>query len=157
MINLRAIDVKQLPSVSLKNKKKLPKISGIYFVIDSTGVIQYIGKSVNINNRWSNHHREEYLKRLNDVKIAYLYISNTELLLEIEQALIDWFNPYLNNLRIVDENKTKCKIVKKSIILPEKLAEEIKNYSIKEKRSFSAQIALWAEQKLNELKENNEI
>ena len=47
---------------------------------------------------------------------------------------------------------TDNKIVKKSISLPKKLADEIKKHSVKEKRSFSAQIALWAEEKLNELK-----
>lgn len=44
------------------------------------------------------------------------------------------------------------KIVKKSISMPKKLADEIKEYSSKQKRSFSSQIALWAEEKLNEIK-----
>lgn len=44
------------------------------------------------------------------------------------------------------------KIIKKSISLPKKLADEIKEYSLKQKRSFSAQLALWAEEKLNEVK-----
>ena len=47
------------------------------------------------------------------------------------------------------------KIIKKSISLPEELAEEIKKYSQKQKRSFSAQIALWAEEKLQEIKSKN--
>ncbi len=47
------------------------------------------------------------------------------------------------------------KIIKKSISLPEELAEEIKKYSRQQKRSFSAQIALWAEEKLHEIKSKN--
>lgn len=43
-------------------------------------------------------------------------------------------------------------MVKKSISLPEDLAQKIKEYSEKERRSFSAQIALWAEEKLNQIK-----
>ncbi len=45
----------------------------------------------------------------------------------------------------------KEKMVKKSISLPESLAERIKEYSEKQKRSFSAQIALWAEEKLSDV------
>ncbi len=44
----------------------------------------------------------------------------------------------------------KTKIVKRSISLSEDLAEAIKKYSDKQKRSFSAQMALWAEEKLKE-------
>jgi metal-responsive CopG/Arc/MetJ family transcriptional regulator len=47
------------------------------------------------------------------------------------------------------------KIVKKSISLPQKLADEIKEYSSKQKRSFSSQIALWAEEKLSEINSND--
>ncbi len=50
---------------------------------------------------------------------------------------------------------TKTKMIKRSISLPEELAEEIKKYSEQQKRSFSAQIALWAEEKLHEIKSKN--
>ncbi|MEO0835923.1 MAG: hypothetical protein AAFY16_08045 [Cyanobacteria bacterium J06642_3] len=43
-------------------------------------------------------------------------------------------------------------MVKKSITLPKELVDEILKYSKKQKRSFSAQMALWAEQKLEESK-----
>ncbi len=43
------------------------------------------------------------------------------------------------------------KMVKKSISLPQELVERIKKYSQREKRSFSAQIALWAERALEEV------
>lgn len=46
---------------------------------------------------------------------------------------------------------SESKIVKKSISLPKKLADEIKEYSSKQKRSFSSQIAMWAEEKLHEI------
>ncbi len=47
------------------------------------------------------------------------------------------------------------KVIKKSISLPKKLADEIKEYSLKQKRSFSAQIAMWAEEKLKEINQND--
>ncbi len=49
------------------------------------------------------------------------------------------------------------KMVKKSISLPENLVERIKKYSEKEKRSFSAQMALWAERGLEEVEKEENI
>ena len=49
---------------------------------------------------------------------------------------------------------SESKLVKKSITIPEHIANEVKKYSVKEKRSFSAQISLWLEEKLNRLKDN---
>ncbi|MDJ0716912.1 MAG: hypothetical protein QNJ54_22300 [Prochloraceae cyanobacterium] len=48
------------------------------------------------------------------------------------------------------------KTVKKSISLSENLAKRIKKYSEKEKRSFSAQMALWAEKALEKEELDND-
>ena len=52
---------------------------------------------------------------------------------------------------------SSTKMVRKSITLPEDLAKKIENLSTVERRSFSAQIAIFAEYffKNNELPENN--
>ena len=95
-INPESLNVPSLPSVSLEDKKMLPKIPGIYFAIDSQGTVQYIGRSTNIRNRWKHHEKYSRLKRLNLIKLAWLEIDNVLLLNEIEQALIDWFEPPFN-------------------------------------------------------------
>ncbi|MBP0016900.1 MAG: GIY-YIG nuclease family protein [Cyanobacteria bacterium SBLK] len=100
LIDPKSINLANLPAVPLCDRKKLPAIPGIYFAIDSLGNIQYIGRSQDINQRWRNHHREKTLEEIGKIKIAYLKISDVDLLPAIEDALIVWFNPLLNNVRL---------------------------------------------------------
>jgi excinuclease UvrABC nuclease subunit len=90
------INPRRLPSVPMSDRRLLPEDPGIYFAIDSLGVIQYIGKSVNLRRRWEGHHRLKQLKNVGDIKIAWLTVSDAHLLPAIEEALIDRFNPRLN-------------------------------------------------------------
>ena len=53
-INAQTIDLMNLPSVPLEMKLQLPRTSGIYFAIDSSNKVQYIGKANNLRKRWSN-------------------------------------------------------------------------------------------------------
>jgi excinuclease UvrABC nuclease subunit len=86
-----------LPSVPLKQRKTLPECPGIYFAIDDAGVIQYIGRSNNIQQRWLQHHRYSQLEVLENVQIAWIQVSDSLLLPSIESALIEYFQPLLNN------------------------------------------------------------
>lgn len=45
------VNFSTLPSLPLECRKALPECSGIYFAIDSQGVVQYIGKSSNLRQR----------------------------------------------------------------------------------------------------------
>jgi DNA-binding XRE family transcriptional regulator len=96
MISPSDIHLSTLPWVPLKATNGFPEDPAIYFAIDSQGVVQYIGRSVNVRTRWKNHHRYEELEQMEGVKIAYLFIDTPELLPSIESALIDWFDPPLN-------------------------------------------------------------
>jgi predicted DNA-binding protein len=109
MINPETIELSSLPSLSLLQRKDLPEVSGIYFVINNQGVIQYIGKSINLKQRWQQHHRLSQLEELPDIKIAWLEVSDHSLLLEIERALIHWFKPSLNRRRVRKIRITKRK------------------------------------------------
>ncbi len=53
MINLQTINLLLLPSVDLNERSQLPSQPCIYFAIDSQGIIQYIGRSVNPRLRWN--------------------------------------------------------------------------------------------------------
>lgn len=99
MILPESINLSALPSLPLANRKQLPPILGIYFAIDSLGVVQYIGQSVNIRNRWLRHHRQSQLEAAGNIRIAWAEVSESSLLNQIEQALIDYFDPPLNGLR----------------------------------------------------------
>ncbi|MDF5716340.1 MAG: GIY-YIG nuclease family protein [Rhizonema sp. NSF051] len=100
MINPSTIDLKSLPWLPLDEKTAFPQKSAIYFAIDSTGVVQYIGRSVNVRNRWGKHHKYNELNQIGSIKIAYLFVDIPELLPEIEQALIWYFNPPLNTVKV---------------------------------------------------------
>jgi len=99
MINPSEICPDSLPSVAIDDRKKLPETPCVYFAIDSDNVIQYIGRSLNPRQRWAKHHRTPQLVEMGGVRIAYLEMSDSELLPEVEKALIDWFAPSLNSQR----------------------------------------------------------
>ena len=58
--------------------------------------IIYIGQTINLADRWTGHHKLDQLGKLNDVAIAWLECSDQSLLLEIESAMIQQFQPELN-------------------------------------------------------------
>lgn len=97
MINPETLDIKALPWLPLEEKSAFPKKPAIYFAIDSQGTVQYIGRSVNVHQRWGNHHKYGVLSKIERIKIAYLFVDTVELLPKIETALIEWFDPLLNN------------------------------------------------------------
>ncbi len=99
MISPSTINPLTLPSVPLEQRSLLPQIPCIYFAIDSEGVVQYIGQSGNLQLRWEYHHRQKQLELIDGIAIAWLTIDSPELLIEIEAALINWFNPPLNFIK----------------------------------------------------------
>lgn len=96
MINPSTIDLKALPWLPLEEKTAFPRRPAIYFAIDSLGNVQYIGRAKNVHSRWGKHHKYQALSAIADIKIAYLFIDTPELLPDIEQALIGYFDPPLN-------------------------------------------------------------
>lgn len=96
MIQPSTINPLTLPSVPLGKRSQLPTIACIYFAIDSQDVVQYIGRSVNLQQRWVQHHRQRHLETMSSIRIAWLIIDTPELLPGIEAALINWFAPPLN-------------------------------------------------------------
>ncbi|MEO1558851.1 MAG: GIY-YIG nuclease family protein, partial [Cyanobacteria bacterium J06632_19] len=80
MNNFLAINPLDLPSVTLLEKHKLPQLPAIYFAIAESGEILYIGRSINIANRWLRHHRYSELKEIGNVRIAWLSCSDESLL-----------------------------------------------------------------------------
>jgi hypothetical protein len=97
--NLQPIDFLKLPSVSVENRKNLPNECGVYFVIDSTDVLQYVGHSGSIRCRLLNHSLFPALKTKNlNLRIAYLVCPNAKHLARIYEAvLIEFYNPPMNS------------------------------------------------------------
>lgn len=87
------IDPLQLPSVLLG--EKLPNCSCVYFAIDSSDRILYIGRTKNLHKRWKGHQHISELKKIERVRIAYFECS-VDNLDYLEKTMIVQFNPPLN-------------------------------------------------------------
>ncbi len=110
MVNPESIDFSSIPSIPLEDRRSFPRESCIYFAIDSLGEIQYIGKTVDLKSRWAGHHRQSQLEQIGGVRIAYLSMP-AGLLDEVENALIDWFDPPLNSSFLErHRSDVKCQI-----------------------------------------------
>lgn len=95
-MNVNSIDPLSLPSLPLKNRRSLPNCPAVYFVLAGERIL-YIGRAINLAQRWAAHHRWNQLLQFDTlVKIAWIECSEVQLLNEIEAALIEQFNPELN-------------------------------------------------------------
>ncbi|MBE9200358.1 MULTISPECIES: GIY-YIG nuclease family protein [unclassified Nodularia (in: cyanobacteria)] len=93
-MNLENIKVSELPSVYLLDKNILPNCAAIYFVSESKGQIIYIGRTVNLVQRWKDHHRFNQLKRFNrknKLNISWFTCSpDTEIISNLENEFIKY-------------------------------------------------------------------
>lgn len=119
--------------MQLEMRSQLPTTSAIYFAIDATKTVQYIGRSTNPQQRWMSHHRYEQLSNLGGVRIAWLEVSDLELLPEIEKALIDWFQPLLNGSACLPGDGK----VTVTMVLTQEEKERLKRIAEAEDRSLS--------------------
>lgn len=103
IVNIEQIDPFSLLSVTFEKRAELPIESGIYFVILDTKIL-YIGKSINLRNRWAGHHRAKQFNALGDIKIAWFTPPNLEEgdLEELEEICIEHFSPPFNGEVIPD-------------------------------------------------------
>lgn len=99
MLNPQTVNPLSLPSLPLEWRTALPECPGIYFVIDANGTVQYIGRSANIRQRWTSHNKLEALKEFTEIKLAWLEVSDKALLSSVEDALINYFQPPLNEIK----------------------------------------------------------
>ncbi|MEH1795589.1 helix-turn-helix domain-containing protein [Nostoc sp.] len=97
VINPATIDPLALPSLPLCERSQLSITPCIYFAVDAQGVVQYIGRAINLRTRWQAHGKGVELGAIVGIRIAYLQ-TDLNLLSEIEAASIAWFRPLLNNL-----------------------------------------------------------
>lgn len=99
------IKLSELPSVYLLDKDRLPSCAAIYFVCDSKSQILYIGRTVNLIERWREHHRFNQLKRLNrktKISIHWMTCSNDiKILSSLEAQFINKYKPPLNWTKVI--------------------------------------------------------
>lgn len=88
---------------TLRQRHQLPDRSGIYFVIDKSDRLLYIGQAKNLRDRWSgkSHHRYKQFARkgLDKITLGYILVSVSELD-RLEKEYINEFNPVLNDSKV---------------------------------------------------------
>jgi predicted GIY-YIG superfamily endonuclease len=96
-------DILRLPHIGLNSRELLPEQSGIYYVLDETYIIWYIGQAKNLRSRWAgdNHHRLYQLQkqRKKQLTIYYEFVANSQLD-SIERQRIEQYNPQLNGTKV---------------------------------------------------------
>lgn len=132
-VNPRKLDLSKLPWLPLEEKAAFPRKAAIYFAIDSLGKVLYIGRSVNVHQRWEKHHKYDELSKINNVRISYLFFDDVELLPEVESVLMDWFDPPLNRVRTVRGNGHK----KLNAVVQDEVIEALDKLAKEEQRTRS--------------------
>jgi hypothetical protein len=123
-----------LPSLSVKQRNSLPECSAIYFVMNGEDIL-YIGATINLLQRWNSHHRWEQFSKIQGIKIVWLQCNETDLIFEIEKALITYFQPSFNRTPVCSSSK------KVNILLTQKEYGVIKQWASEENRSTSSLVA----------------
>ncbi|MEG4964192.1 MULTISPECIES: GIY-YIG nuclease family protein [unclassified Microcoleus] len=132
-MNPVTVDPLTLPSLPLANRSALPPCPAVYFALEGDHVL-YVGRSVNLKQRWMTHRRYSQLKGFNNVRIAWLECSDSSLLPEIEVALIEYFRPSLNGELIPLPAKNLKGIM--TYVRPE-VYDKLKLLAEKDERSIS--------------------
>lgn len=101
-----ASDIMFLPSVPVDRKalKTLPETSGVYFVVDKSNKILYIGKSVNLRQRWIFHHRFHMANQISECRVFFFETPKDVSIDSLEESLIDIFRPEWNGKEIDKEH-----------------------------------------------------
>jgi hypothetical protein len=87
-----------LPHVGFSERRALPAISAVYFALGRKGEVFYIGRSVNVLQRWAtlrSHHAGFRLQAMECAALAW-YELPLHYLEEVEKACIEDFRPIFN-------------------------------------------------------------
>lgn len=140
-------DVGTMNTIALEERREFPEVPCIYMAIDTDNIIQYIGKTVNLNQRWQAHHRYKQLEELGNVKITYIKLKETLDLDIIEEELIELLNPVLNNSEIAGKSTKKVQT-----FIPEEIKDQFKEVCEKEGHTMSSAIKVFVYKTIKENK-----
>lgn len=152
-MNPSSIDPLALPSLSLAARSQLPPCPAAYFVLEGDRVL-YVGRSVNLRQRWLAHRRYKQFKAISNVRIAWLECSDPSLLPEIEVALIEYFQPSLNGKLIPQAPQDTARIV---FHAPDEIKEKLERLATKRLRSVSNLVRLIVEEEIAKAEKRGEL
>jgi len=150
-MNPLGIDFSTLPSLPLASRSGLPTCPAVYFVMEGDRIL-YIGRTGNLQQRWSSHHRWQQLKGIESVRLAWLECTQPELLSTIEEALIEQFCPPLNG-----SPAPPTKLPRVGTYISPQLKTDLEKLAKKEQRTLSNFIAVALQRVIDEAKQKGEI
>jgi hypothetical protein len=103
-IRLGAVNPLGLSYLNLEDKKRLPNIPAIYFVIEQKRII-YVGKAERSAFRWISHHIHSKIESRTSVRIYWLEIKDVKKLQEVEKYFIALYEPELNYIGLGRKKK----------------------------------------------------
>jgi hypothetical protein len=128
------LNLSELPSVPINQRRNLPAATGVYLVISGLGAVVYVGKSRNIQNRWMAHHRLYDVSGIAGAHIVWLLTEDERKAAAIEDELIERFNPPLNVIRRAVER------IGFLVRMPANLHAALKDRAREQGRSLNAEI-----------------
>jgi len=137
------IVIDALPSLALTERVQLPNESALYFVLNATNEVLYLGRAKSLKARWRNHHRLADFMQKTDVRIAWVTVSDHYLLPAIEDACLAYFQPTFNR-------RTTADYVAMMLRLPPALAAAIKERAALARRPINTESIILLEQALQE-------
>jgi hypothetical protein len=155
----QSIPLLSLPFVPFYEPKRLPRLTAVYFVLNAKGTVLYVGKSINLLQRWLGHHRAAKLTDQQATRIAWLTIDDVTILATVEAACIAYFDPFCNGFRgprvkRADVSKTRMPRgpYKKMLVrIPPDILEALEEETASSDRSVNGELVhvlrAWADQR----------
>jgi hypothetical protein len=88
------INIADLPSIPIAERRNLPDISGVYLALSKDNQVLYVGQSKSVRSRWRQHSKEKEIKPFCE-RIAWIPVEDGQRL-EVEKNLINVFKPDFN-------------------------------------------------------------
>jgi hypothetical protein len=151
-VNIAEINPLFLPSLPLAERRSLPDCPAIYFVMQGERVL-YIGKTVNLAQRWTQHHKWQQFSEIPGVlRITWLECSDTSLLHDIETALISYFDPIFNRGKSQHLGSKKL-----NAVIPDETWEALDEIASREMRTKSQMAAILLAEAIAEYRKRNPL
>lgn len=93
------IQVNHFPSIAFEDRRDLPTIPALYFVLDSKRTVVYIGQTGNLRDRWKSHHRALQMDR-GGYRIHWRFAPDEAKRRHYEARCIEHFRPTWNRSEV---------------------------------------------------------
>lgn len=95
-IDITALALDTLPSVSVTDRLTLPEVPAVY-IVHAPDAVLYVGRTIQLYTRWRYHNRYEQLSAIPDARISWIAMPGGEHGLRVvEMQCIARFSPTFN-------------------------------------------------------------